>query len=283
MTRTRSKVAQLTQREKDRIIIKALEDLNFAAEISRYPSVLRAIIADKRILEKLEDPVFFAVLVCNQEWLINAEAHQKLLRDPSPRIVAVCGRGWGKSLVISLKAVCQYLFQYRKVDILIASSSHRQSIQIFSYLENHILANEILRNHVERHTRTLIKLKKPFEGKVEALPCSPNRLRGRHPDILLIDEASIVPAEMLSSELLPMLSKPRARLIMLGTPWGWDHPFRTAFLSTKFSTYHAPSTSSPLVSESQLLEWKELMTEDQWKREVEAQWIQPSDSYFPQI
>jgi hypothetical protein len=66
--------------------------------------------------------VFFAVLMCGDKWLIEAPEHQKLLRDISARQVAVCGRGWGKSLVFSRKNLW-LLYTKPKVESLIVSST----------------------------------------------------------------------------------------------------------------------------------------------------------------
>lgn len=155
-------------------------------------------------------------------------------------------------------------------------------MQIFDYLDSHIMGSSILRKLVQRKTRTFIKLVPTFGGKVEALPCSPNKLRGKHPDVLIVDEASVIPAQMLSSEILMMLTKSNSRLIMLGTPFGFDHPFRKAFMNPGYKVYHFPSYSSPLVSQEILLEWKQMMTEEEWQREVEAVWVEIVNAYFRQ-
>lgn len=258
-----------------------LADLTLAAKVGAHPDVVRRLLTRQAVQARLADPVFFAVLLCGQAWLAQAPQHQTLLGDGADRIVVVAGRGWGKSLVVSLKAVTQYLFRTPRVEVIIASASQRQSMQLFDYLERHILGNPLLAPFVARHTRTQIRLRPPWGGKVEALPCSPNKLRGKHPDVLIVDEASVVPAEMLSSELLLMLTKPRAKLLLLGTPFGTDHPFRRAFGQASYRVYHFPSYTSPLVSRAMLDEWRQLMTEEEWQREVEAQWVELQSSYFP--
>jgi len=248
---------------------------------------------DQRIVQACQDPIFFSILLCGQDWLIQpgAKTHRRFLSDDWGRIVAACGRGWGKSLLTSLKAITM-LYNYAPVEILIVSSSQRQSMQIFEYLYGHVHRTNTLDKTVRRETRTTIKLKHPFYSKVTALPCSPNKLRGRHPDVLIPDEASIIPAKMVSSELLLMLTKKYPpgdlkqaplwpKLIMLGTPWAYDHPFRLAYNNPDFHTYNEPSYTSPLVNADMLQEWKALMTEDEWEREVEAKWVELENTYFP--
>jgi len=86
--------------EKTEFTDRLLNDLGFAASVSESliarPRALREVLRDERVAGRLvEDPVFFAVLMCNDKWLVDAPDHQRLLRDMSPKQVAVCGRGWG--------------------------------------------------------------------------------------------------------------------------------------------------------------------------------------------
>jgi hypothetical protein len=274
--------------EENTFVEKVTNDLKFAAQVysdlSHAPKAFKQLIAYPEITRRLvNDPVFFAVLMCGDVWLVNAPDHQKLLRDLSPRQVAVCGRGWGKSLVFSRKNLW-LLFTKPNIESLIISSTQRQSMIMFDYCISTINANPLLREMLQRpgSTRTVIKLKPPLNGKLIALPCSPNKLRGYHPDWIFLDEASIVPSEMITSEIMPMLTKPNVVLIMSGTPMAFDHVFRKAFLDTqRYSIHHYSSDSSPLVSKPQLLEWREMMTKEEWQREVEALWVETTQTFFP--
>jgi len=267
---------------------KVISDLVFAGSVSeglmQKPTALRQLLAHEEVTRKLvEDPVFFAVLMCGDKWLVNAPDHQKLLRDMSQRQVAVCGRGWGKSLVFSRKNLW-LIFTKPKIESLIISSTQRQSMIMFDYCYFTILANSLMREMIQRPgtTRTVIRLKPSLGGKLVALPCSPDKLRGYHPDWVFIDEASIVPTEMITSEIMMMLTKPDAGLVMAGTPMAYEHVFRKAFLDKqRYSVHHYPSYSSPLVSQKQLSEWREMMTREEWMREVEAVWTEGVHTFFP--
>jgi hypothetical protein len=62
----------------------------------------------------------------------------------------------------------------------------------------------------------------------------------------------------------------------------FEHVFRKAFLDTKrYSIHHYPSDSSPLVSQTQLAEWRDMMTKEEWQREVEARWVEATQTFFP--
>jgi len=261
--------------------------MEFAASVCegllQKPKALKQLVAYKEVTDKLiKDPVFFAVLMCGDKWLTQAPEHQKLLRDVNSKQVAVCGRGWGKSRVFSRKNLW-LLYTKPKIESLIVSSTQRQSMIMFDYCYSTIMSNPLLREMVQRPgtTHTIIKLKPPLGGRIVALPCSKDKLRGYHPDYIFIDEASIVPSEMVTSEIMMMLTKPKASLIMGGTPMGSDHVFRKAFLDSKrYSVHHYASYQSPLVSETQLDEWKEVMTREEWEREVEAMWVESTHTFF---
>ena len=267
---------------------KVSTDLEFAASVSeglrQKPKALRQLLGYPNVMRKLvDDPVFFAVLMCGDKWLVQAPDHQKLLRDMSPKTVAACGRGWGKSLVFSRKNLW-LLFTRPKVECLIVSSTQRQSMIMFDYCYSTIMANPLMREMIQRPgtTHTIIRLRPQLGGKLVALPCSPDKLRGYHPDWVFVDEASIVPTEMITSEIMMMLTKPDAHLVMSGTPMAFNHVFHTSYLDRKhYSVHHYPSQSSPLVSQQLLDEWHEAMTRDEWKREVEAQWVEASHTFFP--
>ncbi len=111
------------------------------------------------------------MLMCGDKWLINAPEHQKLLRDASPRQVAVCGRGWGKSLVFSRKNLW-LLYTKPKMESLIISSTQRQSMIMFDYCYSTIMRNPLLSEMVLKPgtTRTAIKLKPPLGGRIVAFP-----------------------------------------------------------------------------------------------------------------
>ena len=273
--------------EETSFVEKILTDLNFAAEVSsplrQRPKALRQLIAHPEITRKLiEDPVFFAVLMCGDTWLVNAPDHQNLLRDQHPKQVAVCGRGWGKSLVFSRKNLW-LLYTKPNIESLIISSTQRQSMIMFEYCLSTLRANPLMREMLLRPgtTHTIIKLKPPLNGRIIALPCSPDKIRGYHPNYVFLDEASIVPSAMITSEILMMLTKPDAAIIMSGTPMTLDHAFRKAFLNKEYSVHHYSSNSSPLVSKTELEEWREMMTKEEWQREIEAEWIELTHVFFP--
>jgi hypothetical protein len=72
--------------EEKTFVEAVINDLKFAAQtynsLSHKPKSFKQLIAYPQVTRKLvSDPVFFAVLMCGDSWLIDAPDHQKLLRD----------------------------------------------------------------------------------------------------------------------------------------------------------------------------------------------------------
>jgi len=274
--------------KKEKFLERILADLNYAASVAESliarPRALREVLRDERVAKRLvEDPVFFSVLMCNDKWLVDTPDHQRLLRDMHARQVAVCGRGWGKSLVFSRKNLW-LIYTKPKVECLIISSTQRQSMIMFDYCYHTIQLNRLMRQMIKHPgtTRTTIRLKPSLGGRLVALPCSPDKLRGFHPDWVFCDEASIIPSEMITSEIMLMLTKPNCHFVMSGTPKGFEHILRRAFRDEKrYSVHHYPSYESPLVSKERLMDWKLDMTREEWTREVEAEWTELTNVFFP--
>jgi len=280
-------LTSLTKDERSEIIRRVLKSYDAAAYFSDYPEIVRQIRFEKQIWRKaVEDPVFFAVLFCNQKWLLDprAEMHRQILRDPGYVIILVCGRGWGKTLIESLKFL-HMLFVKPRMYIVIISAGMRQSMEMFSYLENHTVYNLALQDLIMPRghgtTRTQIMLKEPWRSKVQALPCAKDKIRCKHPDALAIDEASIVPSEMITGELMMLLTKDNSYLFMSGTPKAEDHSFKRMYDAAKEGKYHAASYDSPLVGKEALDRWRDAMTQDEWEREVEAIWTTLENTYYP--
>jgi hypothetical protein len=62
----------------------------------------------------------------------------------------------------------------------------------------------------------------------------------------------------------------------------FEHVFRKAFLdAARYSIHHYPSDTSPMVSASQLAEWRAMMTKEEWQREVLALWVESAQAFFP--
>jgi len=203
----------------------------------------------------------------------------KLLEDPSKRIVAVWGRQTGKTTTIAVKAI-YFTDTNPNVTVLITAPSLRQSMIMFDRIAAFIFSSAYLRNKVVRATRTLIH----FENgsRIIALPCSENLLRGYTANMVILDEASWIPEEVITQVFFPMLSTTQGYAIFLSTPWDKNHFFYKAFVNPNYSPHKVKSEECPLIKLEFLEEMRANMTREAYLMEYEAEFVEALNSYFPQ-
>jgi len=231
----------------------------------------------ERALELLRnDPVLFAEeLLGFKPFPYQAE----LLKDESPRIVACMGRQSGKTATIAIKAI-HFAYCRPNTTVLITSPSLRQSMIMFDRILSVIYGSSVLPKSVVRKTRTTIQLS--TGSQIVALPCSENLLRGYTAHLIICDEAAFMPEEVITQIIFPMLSTTQGKAIFLSTPWGRDHFFYRAFMDPKYSVHRIKSKESPLITKEFLEEMSKNMTENAFRMEFEAEFVQAATSYFPQ-
>ncbi len=223
-----------------------------------------------------EEPTLFAQLLLDFKPFPYQE---KLLNDPSERIVACMGRQTGKTTTIATKAI-HFAFTHPKTTTLIISPSMRQSMIMFDKILNFTYSNPILRKSVTRKTRTIIQLTNG--STMIALPCSEHLLRGYTANLAICDEASFIPESILTEIIYPMISTTKGTTILLSTPWDKNHFFYKAFLNPQYSTHKIASAENPLIPEEFLAEMKQSMTQDAYMREYQAEFTEAASSYFQQ-
>jgi phage FluMu gp28-like protein len=203
----------------------------------------------------------------------------ELLEDKNKRIVACMGRQTGKTTTIAMKAI-YFADTNPNVTVLITSPSLRQSMIMFDRIATFVYSTQRLRNEIVRATRTLIH----FENgsRIIALPCSENLLRGYTAQMVICDEASFMPEEVITQVIFPMLSTTDGYAIFLSTPWGKDHFFYRAFVNPAYSVHKVKSEQCPLIKREFLEEMKANMTREAYLMEYEAEFVEALNSYFPQ-
>jgi phage FluMu gp28-like protein len=203
----------------------------------------------------------------------------ELLLDENKRIVACMGRQTGKTTTIAMKAI-YFADTNPNVTVLITSPSLRQSMIMFDRIATFVYSTPRLRNKIVRATRTLIH----FENgsRIIALPCSENLLRGYTAQMVICDEASFMPEEVITQVIFPMLSTTDGYAIFLSTPWGKDHFFYRAFVNPAYSVHKVKSSECPLIKPEFLEEMKANMTREAFLMEYEAEFVEALNSYFPQ-
>jgi hypothetical protein len=143
------------------------------------------------------------------------------------RLLLLCCRQAGKSSVSAVLATHRALAVPGSL-VLLVSPSLRQSGELFrKCLEAYSAAGR----PVSADAETRLQLELANGSRIISLPGKEATIRGYSGvDLLLVDEASRVPDELMAS-VRPMLAVSRGRLVALSTPWGrrghffeaWEH------------------------------------------------------------
>lgn len=212
---------------------------------------------------------------------------EKFLRDNNQFVLARWSRQSGKSHTIA--ALCLYLVlsqSHRRVVILAPSlrQSRRMIAKISFFLsgmETNFLSGRPYKTRLEFINGS----------SIEALPNSPETVRGITADLVLVDELSFVlNDEDLYDAVVYMLGTTNGRFIAASTPGSRDSLFYKMCTDDKkfgnFSRHHvnwkeALEPNGPL--KKQILDAiRAQMVEDpwRWQREMEAEFAVDEDAYF---
>jgi phage FluMu gp28-like protein len=222
-----------------------------------------------------EDPVEFAVDVLDFRPFPYQE---DLLNDASKRICACMGRQTGKSTTMASKAI-HFAATRKKKRILIVSATLRQSMLMFEKILNYIDSSSLV-DSVKKRTGTQVLFTNG--SSIIALPCGDDgaTLRGFTADVIILDEASFMPEEVITNVVMPMISTTNGYCWMLSTPWDRNHIFYRVFNDPTWSHYHLPSSVNPLINHAFLEEQRELIGEERFAMEYLAEFIDDNKSYF---
>jgi len=195
----------------------------------------------------------------------------------SKNIVIVAGRGIGKTLALAVVALWYVLVlsisENRPMKVTILAGSLDQAKICFSYIMDFINASTFLQNQLDKEpTQREIIFK---DGSwIRPLPASEKTVRGFHPDLLIMDEASQVEDDLIYASLPMTAPSPYARNIFSTTPstgysWienKWEHQIEFKKPNWVFFNWNAESFMSPEAIEM----YKKAMPEDRYRSEFQG-------------
>lgn len=115
---------------------------------------------------------------------------------------------------------------------------------------------------------------------------NPQRLRGEGLDFLVMDEAAFVKEETWTEVLRPTLTERKGSALFISTPKGMDNWFYRLFERAKtqpdWERFQFPSTSNPLVEESEVEAAKQEIGSLVFAQEYMAQFISEGSQMFKQ-
>ncbi|MCS7127621.1 MAG: phage terminase large subunit, partial [Thaumarchaeota archaeon] len=226
----------------------------------------------------LLDPVVFARNILNFTPFLYQE---QVLRDDSKRIIICAGRQVGKSTIIAIKAL-HFALSNPRTTTLIVSATLRQSMLMFDKIVDFIESSPLVKKSVTYRSRTRVRFSNG--SWIIALPCGRNgaTLRGYTAHLVIFDEAAFMPEEVITNVVLPMLATTGGGCWMLSSPSTTNHVFYKLWATAEgWSKYHFPSSINPLITKEFLAEQRELIGEQQYRIEYEAEFVDEGSAYFP--
>jgi len=207
-----------------------------------------------------------------KEWLkiTPTKYQERMFQDTSRFVVARWARQTGKSTTIA--ALCLYTALSEGAKrIVILAPSLRQSRKLIHRIGSFIPRN---RSHILAGRRLKTRLEFVNGSTLEALPNSPETIRGETCDLIILDEASFVRYDKeLYDSTIYSLTTTNGRFLALSTPGSRDTLFYEMCtnneLYTEFSRHHvsykdALEPNGPL-KEKMVESLRIQMKEDPWR------------------
>lgn len=196
-------------------------------------------------------------------------------------IVLAAGRRFGKSILCAYLVLREILKPNRKVWIV--SVNYDLTQKVFSYLLQFI--SKIFDNKSFKvHTRPFPKLTLPNGSWVECRSAeNPNSLLGEELDLLIIDEAAMMPPLIYDRYLLPTTTSRRGRTVFISTPFGQNwfyHKYLECIEREDGSAFNFPSNTNPTFPKEEWERMMQLMPEQVFKQEHLASFLPDAAGVF---
>ena len=193
----------------------------------------------------------------------------------------VTGRQTGKSRSCAWAGLA-YAVTNPSSLVLITAPSLRQSSNLFKTLRSEMSQSGYSDSAwgVDRDTQTIIELDN--DSEIVCLPVGNNgdKIRGYTADQIIVDEAAFVPDVIYEDVLRPMTFATEGNILLASTPFGTSGFFYDAYIDDSWHTVQAQTSDNPLVSASDLEEYKEGKTKTQIKQEILGEFVESKSKFF---
>lgn len=233
--------------------------------------------ADVSAADLRRDPALFTEVAFDRELFgyqrdfLNASAKRKAM---------VCGRQVGKTEVCALDGLHRASTR-EDTTVLITAPTQRQSSELFKRVKD-LIGQASGEWGVDRSTQTIIEFRNG--SRIICLPSGTdgNSIRGYTADYIIVDEAAFVEDTVFTSVLLPMLATTDGTLALASTPFGKaGFLYEEAYLGDEWHITEVPSMESPLVSAEFVREQQQTLTKQEFRQEIEGQFVESADAFFP--
>jgi len=196
------------------------------------------------------------------------------------------GRRWGKSLYASIEAI-PYAFMKNKM-VWIVAPTYELTKKVFREIYNYINPREFIWKDKGRCTMSKSELfietntGTQFVGKSAD---NPKSLVGEGVDLLIIDEAAMIPEKIWTEYLRPTLTDKKGRAIIISTPKGknWFFHLYTRGQDQLFENYVSwkhPTWHNPFIDPEEIEEARKTLPERIFQQEYEAAFLDDTGGVF---
>ena len=216
------------------------------------------------------------------------KAHPKqadFISSPAKRKVIVAGRRGGKTTGVAILAAKLALVHGRRV--LEAAPTQEQTDAFWETIKKYYAELLVLGIAKKNETRRLVDL--PGGGRVRCKTAwDADTLRGDYADLLILDEFADMDVDAWDEVGAPMLLDNDGDAIFIGTPKRRNHFFQMyqrAISDTgdRWGAWHFTSFDNPHLSREALDEITRDMTEESYKQEILAEFLEGEGAVFRNI
>lgn len=211
------------------------------------------------------------------------EPQAEALRLDKRITVVVAPRQSGKSRTLATLALWR-AFRQGEVRVLIVSSGEDAARRLLAEVRRIATGTPLLRGSVTDETTSLVTLSNGSE--IRSVPASERQVRGWTVDLLLVDEAAMVPDGLLLSAAFPTTAaRPDARIVLAssaGSASGafFDHAVRGEAGSDHVKTVRWSLADAPWISPSMVEAARESMSPLAFAAEYEGRFAGSADAVF---
>jgi hypothetical protein len=215
------------------------------------------------------------------------EAHEKqraFIDSPAKRKVIVAGRRGGKTTGVAMLSSVRFPEGRR---ILYAAPTSEQTDAYWSRLKSFL--REVLADGIVRKWEGDRILELPNGGRIKAKTAwNADTLRGDYADLLLMEEYSIMDPLAWEEVGAPMLLDNDGDAVFIFTPKRKNHAWQLYNRaiqdpSGRWACWHFTSFDNPFLSQAALAEITQDMTEENYKQEILAEFLEGEGAVFRNI
>lgn len=209
---------------------------------------------------------------------------QRRALDLGSRVtVVVAPRQSGKSRSLAVLAL-HWAFRRRGQRVLVVSAGEDAARRLLGQVRRIATGSELLAGSVLDEQAALLTLTNGSE--VRSVPASERQVRGWTVDLLLVDEAALVPDDLLLGAAMPTTAaRPEARVVLASSPLTaagafYDHAVRGDAGSEHVRTFRWALSDAEWITPSVIEAARESMSELRFRAEYEGEFASGADALF---